>query len=100
VYTDIHDLEGLRRECQEAVAMGFTGKISIHPQQIPVINEVFTPAPEAVAEARELVAAFLEHRRRGVYAFTFRGRMVDAPHLARALKILARAGEPPPQSDT
>lgn len=96
VFTDLHDLDGLRRECREAVAMGFVGKLSIHPQQVPVINEAFTPAPEVVAEARELVAAFVEHRRRGVYAFTFRGRMVDAPHLARALKILARAGEPAP----
>jgi citrate lyase subunit beta/citryl-CoA lyase len=93
VYTDIADLDGLRRECEDAVAMGFTGKISIHPSQIPVINDAFTLAKEAVAEARELVAAFEEYARRGVYAFTFRGRMVDAPHLARAKKLLARAGE-------
>src|SRR5216684_4215000 len=79
VYTDIADLAGLRRECEDAVAMGFTGKISIHPNQIPVINDVFTPAKEALDEARELVVAFEEHARRGVYAFTFRGRMVDAP---------------------
>ena len=72
--------------------MGFSGKISIHPNQIPVINEVFTPAPEAVAEARELVAAFEAHARRGAYAFTFKGQMVDAPHLTRARKLLARAG--------
>ena len=92
VYTDIADLAGLRRECEDAVAMGFTGKISIHPNQVPVINDVFTPAKEALEEARELVAAFEEYARRGVYAFTFRGRMVDAPHLARARKLLARAG--------
>ncbi len=92
VYTDLADLDGLRQECEDAVAMGFTGKISIHPNQIPVINEVFTPAEEAVAEARELVGAFEAHARRGVYAFTFRGQMVDAPHLARARKLLARAG--------
>ena len=92
VYTDIADLDGLRRECEDGVAMGFTGKISIHPNQIPVINEAFTPAKDAVAEARELVAAFEEHARRGAYAFTFRGQMVDAPHLARARKLLARAG--------
>ena len=99
VYTDIADLAGLRRECDDAVQMGFTGKISIHPGQLPVINEVFTPAPEVVEEARALVAAFEEHRRRGVYAFTFRGQMVDAPHLSRALKILARAGQfSPPRS--
>jgi len=92
VYTDIADLDGLRRECEDGVAMGFTGKISIHPNQIPVINEAFTPAKDAVAEARELVAAFEEHARRGAYAFAFKGQMVDAPHLARARKLLARAG--------
>jgi citrate lyase beta subunit len=96
VYTDIADLAGLRRECDDAVQMGFTGKISIHPGQLPVINEAFTPAPDVVEEARALVAAFEEHRRRGVYAFTFKGQMVDAPHLGRALKILARAGQSPP----
>src|SRR5438132_2349208 len=91
VYTDIADLDGLRRECEDGVAMGFTGKISIHPSQIEVINAAFTPAKAVVEEARELVAAFEEHRRRGVYAFRFKGQMVDAPHLTRALKIIARA---------
>lgn len=95
VYTDIADLEGLRRECDDAVQMGFTGKISIHPNQVPVINAAFTPPREVVDEARELVAAFEDARRRGIYAFTFKGRMVDAPHLAGALKILARAGDAP-----
>src|SRR6266705_6945974 len=71
VYTDIADLDGLRRECEDGVTMGFTGKISIHPSQIAVINEVFTPSKEAVAEARELVAAFAEHAARGAYAFRF-----------------------------
>jgi citrate lyase beta subunit len=91
VYTDIADLAGLRRECEDAVAMGFSGKISIHPTQIEVINGAFTPLAVEVDEARELVAAFEEHRRRGVYAFRFKGQMVDAPHLTRALKIVARA---------
>jgi citrate lyase subunit beta/citryl-CoA lyase len=96
VYTDIADLEGLRRECEDAVAMGFTGKISIHPGQIPVINAAFTPVPEVVEEARALIAAFEEHRALGVYAFTFKGQMVDAPHLTRARKIVERAGEDGP----
>ncbi|HEU5321032.1 MAG TPA: CoA ester lyase [Methylomirabilota bacterium] len=91
VYTDVADLEGLRRECEDAVAMGFAGKISIHPGQLDVINAAFTPAAAVVAEARELVAEFEAHRRRGVYAFRFKGQMVDAPHLTRALKVLARA---------
>jgi len=95
VYTDIADLDGLRRECEEGVAMGFTGKISIHPNQIAVINAAFTPAPEVLADARALIAAFEEHRARGVYAFTFKGQMVDAPHLAGALKVVARAGDEP-----
>jgi citrate lyase subunit beta/citryl-CoA lyase len=92
VFTDLADLAGLRRECEEGVAMGFTGKISIHPSQIAVINEVFTPAKEAVDEARELVALFETNARNGIFAFTFKGQMVDAPHLNRAKKLLARAG--------
>ena len=91
VYTDIADLPGLRRECEDAVAMGFSGKISIHPSQIDVINVAFTPSNEELAEARDLVAAFEEAKTRGTYALTFRGRMVDAPHLARARKLIARA---------
>jgi len=91
VYTDIADLDGLRRECEDGVAMGFSGKISIHPSQIEVINDVFTPDKALVAEARELVALFDEHRARGVYAFRFKGQMVDAPHLTRARKLIERA---------
>ena len=92
VYTDIADLDGLRRECEDGVAMGFSGKISIHPSQIAVINDAFTPSKDAVAEARELVAAFAEHAARGAYAFRFKGRMVDAPHLTLAKKLIERAG--------
>ena len=92
VFTDIADLDGLRRECEEGMAMGFTGKISIHPSQIPVINDVFTPGKDAVDEARELIALFEVNARHGIYAFTFKGQMVDAPHLNRAKKLLARAG--------
>ena len=92
VYTDIADPDGLRRECEDGVAMGFSGKISIHPGQLDVINEVFTPDKALVAEARELVAEFEAHRARGVYAFRFKGQMVDAPHLTRARKLIERAG--------
>jgi citrate lyase subunit beta / citryl-CoA lyase len=92
VYTDIADLDGLRRECEEGVAMGYSGKISIHPSQIEVINAVFTPDKTLVAEARELIALFDEHRARGAYAFVFKGQMVDAPHLTRARKLVERAG--------
>jgi citrate lyase beta subunit len=91
VYVDIPNLDGLRRESEEAVWMGFTGKISIHPTQIPVINQAFTPSPEDVAEAQELISAFDEHRRKGSGAFAFKGQMMDVPHLTRAKKLLGRA---------
>jgi citrate lyase subunit beta/citryl-CoA lyase len=90
VYTDLADLEGLARECEEAGWMGFTGKLSVHPDQVPVINAAFTPALAQVDEARELIAAFEEHARRGTYAFRFRGRMVDQPHLTLARKVAER----------
>jgi citrate lyase subunit beta/citryl-CoA lyase len=91
VYTDIDDRDGLRRECEEALAMGFAGKLSLHPAQIDVINAAFTPTKESADEARELMVAFAEHAARGVYAFRFKGRMVDAPHLSLARKVVERA---------
>ncbi len=91
VYTAIPDLEGLRRECEEGVAMGFAGKISIHPEQIAVINAAFTPSREEAREAVALIAAFEEHARRGAGAFAWKGQMMDLPHLTRARKIAERA---------
>ncbi len=91
VYVDIRDPDGLRRECQEAAWMGFTGKMTLHPDQVSVVNEMFTPTPEEIAESRELIEAFEESHRTGAGVLRFRGRMVDAPHLARAQNILERA---------
>jgi citrate lyase subunit beta/citryl-CoA lyase len=71
--------------------MGFTGKISIHPAQIEVINSVFTPSRAEADEAAALVVAFEEHARRGAGAFAWKGQMMDMPHLTRARKILDRA---------
>ena len=91
VYTDIPDLDGLRRECREGVAMSFAGKISIHPGQIAVINEEFTPSRDAARDALELIAAFEQHAGRGAGAFAWKGQMMDMPHLTRAKKIVERA---------
>ena len=91
VFVDFRDPEGLRRDCQEAVWLGYTGKLTIHPAQIDIVNEAFSPDPEAVAESERLLAAFEEARAEGRMAFRFEGRMVDAPHLARAERILERA---------
>ncbi len=92
VFVDIRDPAGLERECRESAQMGFTGKIAIHPSQIEIVNEAFSPSAEEIAESRELLAAFEEHQRAGRIAFAFKGNMVDAPHLTRARTILERAG--------
>ncbi|MDE0451725.1 MAG: CoA ester lyase [Gammaproteobacteria bacterium] len=91
VYVDFRDIDGLREECEEGARLGFTGKLSIHPDQIDVINEAFTPAPELVAEARALIEAFDEAQAQGRMAFSFNGQMVDMPHLSRARALLERA---------
>lgn len=90
VYVDIKNLDGLRRECQTAADMGFTGKITIHPDQIEIVNQAFTPTPAEIEQAAALVAAFEENREAGKMAFSFNGEMVDVPHLKRAQAILAR----------
>lgn len=91
VFVDVRDSEGLRRECRDVAAMGFTGKITIHPSQVEIVNEVFSPSVEDIAYAQELLAALEENRKVGRMAFSFRGEMVDVPHFKRAEMILARA---------
>ena len=71
--------------------MGFTGKMSIHPDQIDSINAAFAPSAEQIAEAKALVEAFEAAQAEGRMAFTFNGAMVDAPHLNRAKAVLLRA---------
>jgi citrate lyase beta subunit len=68
--------------------MGFTGKISIHPSQIDVINEMFTPSAEEIEASRELLDELERQRAEGKMAFRFRGRMVDVPHFTQAQRIL------------
>jgi len=94
VYTDFRDLEGLEREARRAVRDGFTGKLAIHPSQVAVINQVFTPDEAQVAAAKAVVAAFEAQPGAGVVSID--GRMVDRPHLRQAEQILARAGDAKP----
>lgn len=89
VYIDFRDADGLRRECEEAARDGFSGKLAIHPGQVPVINEVFTVSETDLAEARAIIAAFAEHPEAGVVGIG--GKMVDRPHLRRAERIVAKA---------
>ncbi|MDH6229514.1 citrate lyase subunit beta/citryl-CoA lyase [Mesorhizobium soli] len=89
VYPNFRDMDGFRRECEEAERDGFTGKMAIHPAQVPVINEVFTPSPEAIAHANTVVEAFRAAGNPGVVGID--GQMYDRPHLRRAERLLARA---------
>ena len=91
VFVDIKDPDGLQAECLEAAWMGYTGKITIHPSQIDIVNEAFTPSADDVDEAARLVEAFAEAEAGGRMAISFEGKMVDVPHLTRARKTLARA---------
>src|SRR4029079_9406023 len=68
VYVDFRNIEGLRRETEEARRDGFSGRLAIHPAQVPVINEVFTPTAEALTRARAIVAAFAATPGAGVVA--------------------------------
>jgi citrate lyase subunit beta/citryl-CoA lyase len=89
VYPDFRDLDGLRGYAERAARDGFTGMMAIHPAQVAVINQAFTPSAQAIAKARAIVAAFDANP--GVGALSIDGRMVDAPHLKQARNLLDRA---------
>ena len=88
VFTNFRDQEGLARECREAQRDGFVAKLAIHPGQVPVINEAFTPAPETVARAQAIVDAFAQNPGAGVVGLE--GEMIDQPHLKRSERLLRR----------
>jgi citrate lyase subunit beta / citryl-CoA lyase len=89
VFVDLRDMAGLRSEAQLAARDGFTAKMAIHPAQVPIINELFTPTAEEIGLAQELVELFAQNPGAGVLAH--RGQMVDRAHVVRAERILARA---------
>lgn len=90
VYLDIKDLDGLRAESDDAVAVGFDAKVAIHPTQVTVIRDAYTPSAAQADWARRVLAAASAER--GVFAFE--GLMVDAPVLRRAERIVALAPRP------
>ncbi len=89
VYVDFRNLAGLKRETEEARRDGFAARLAIHPAQVAIINDVFTPTAEAVARAKAIVAAFTAAPGGGVVAID--GVMYDRPHLVRAQALIARA---------
>jgi citrate lyase subunit beta/citryl-CoA lyase len=91
VYNDIGNAEGFAHECAQGVELGFDGKTLIHPSQLDVCNKAFSPAPEEVAEARKVIAAFdlPENKAKGVVSID--GRMVERLHADMARRTVAIA---------
>ena len=91
VFMDFRNPEGLRVECELARTLGYVGKVAIHPAQIEVINDVFTPSPEVVEYQRKVLAAFEEAEAEGKASIAVDGKMVDYAVARVARAILARA---------
>jgi citrate lyase subunit beta/citryl-CoA lyase len=89
VFADFRNSEGLKREAEAAAHDGFTGKLAIHPAQVPIINAAFTPSAKDLRHAAEIVAAFEAHPDAGVLSVD--GKMVDRPHLIQAKRVLDRS---------
>jgi citrate lyase subunit beta/citryl-CoA lyase len=89
VFADFRDTDGLKSEAEAARREGFTGKLAIHPAQVPVINAAFTPSADEVGHAEQIVAAFKAHPDAGVLSVD--GKMVDRPHLVQARRVLERS---------
>ncbi len=92
VYVAYRDLEGLRKEAEAAARLGFDGKQIIHPAQVPVVREAFTPAPERLAWAEKVWQAYQEARRSGQGVFVVEGKMIDPPLVLQARRLLERGG--------
>jgi len=91
VTIDYKDLEALKIESQFGVGLGFSGKQIIHPNQVSVAQEAFTPSDESIAYARRIVETFEASQKEGKGAYSLDGKMIDMPLLKNAQKVLARA---------
>ena len=91
VFIDFKDSEGLRAEAEEGARFGFSGKQVIHPNQVPVAQEAFTPSADAIEYARRIVESFESSQKEGRGAYALDGKMIDMPLLKNAQKVLDRA---------
>lgn len=91
VYGDIGDMDGLREWGKNSYAMGYEGMGCIHPLQIPVIHECFAPSQKEIEKALKIVAAFEEAHAKGLGVVSVGSKMIDAPVVNRAVKLVARA---------
>ena len=93
VCTDLNDIEALQRDCRRARAVGFRGKMAIHPRQVDIINRAFTPTAADVDRAKRLIAVFEAAQATGQGVTTMDGRMVELPIVERARRTLALAAK-------
>ncbi|MEI7712187.1 MAG: CoA ester lyase [Rhodospirillales bacterium] len=92
VWADLRDTEGFALSAQRAAALGFQGKMCIHPDQVAVANAAFTPDDATVAKARRVIAAFDEAEKQGLASIQLDGQFIDYPIVQRARQVLARGG--------
>jgi citrate lyase subunit beta/citryl-CoA lyase len=104
VYGDVADTEGLSRWGEASRAMGFEGMGCIHPTQIPIIHRAFAPTMSELEKALKIAAAYDDAQSRGLGVVSLNSKMIDAPVVQRALKLVARAKQmnlvPEPGSPT
>lgn len=91
VYINFNNLDGLTRNAQQGADLGFTGKQVIHPKNIEIVQNVFSPSNEKIEWATELLEQFAMHELSGKGAFTFRGQMIDMPLVKQASNIVSLA---------
>ncbi len=88
VFSDVTDMEALKQSVLEAKSLGFEGKGCIHPRQIPVVHEAFAPTKEEIDKAQKIVKAFEEAEKKGLGVVSLGSKMIDAPVVKRAQKVL------------
>ena len=91
VFIDFKDSDGLRAEAEQGAGFGFSGKQVIHPNQVPVAQEAFTPSDDAIQYAKRIVESFESSQKEGRGAYALDGKMIDMPLLKNAQKVLDRA---------
>jgi citrate lyase subunit beta/citryl-CoA lyase len=94
VWADLRDAEGFARSAEHAAALGFQGKMCIHPDQIATTNAAFSPSPQQLSWAGRVVAAFQEAEAKGLASIQLDGQFIDYPIVQRARQVVAR-GAPP-----
>ncbi len=91
IYPNIHDHEGLRAEAAQAAAMGFAGKLAIHPGQIPIIHEAFTPSADRVQRAKRVLEVWRQAEMEGRGVCALDGELIEKPVVEAERRVLERA---------